>query len=212
VKKPYLYTGLGVLFILLVIGALSLWQKRESAPEPLPHSSVLRKESGSKAGPFRRSSPSRQKGESREYTPRRAETDLSSEEKWLKEQLEKVEKIGDPEEEAKILFDLSDWYLRGALWEWTEINPEGPDLALVRKSLEALDRVIQRHPGTEHAAAARLRRARVFHNGLSGIWDREHLRESRRELVLLLEKHPGSQAAREGRELLAEVEREMAER
>lgn len=80
---------------------------------------------------------------------------------------------------------------------------------MVRKSLEALDRVIQRYPGTEHAAAARLRRARVFHNGMSGIWDREHLRESRRELLLLLEKHPESQAAPEAREMLDEVERDM---
>jgi len=120
--------------------------------------------------------------------------------------LEKIrgnEAAGRTEEAARARFELSDWYLQKALWEWTEFGRSGPDLDLIRKTLAVLDEVIRLRPGTELAAEAQLRRAKVYHNGLSGLWDQDHRREAREELNKVLEIYPRSNAAREAREILA---------
>ncbi|MDD5225005.1 MAG: hypothetical protein PHE84_13560 [bacterium] len=120
--------------------------------------------------------------------------------------LEKIrgnEAAGRMEEAARARFELSDWYLQKALWEWSEFGRNGPDLDMIRRALAVLDEVIRLRTGTELAAEAQLRRARVYQNGLSGIWDQAHRREAREELDKVLELYPRSNAAREAREMLA---------
>ena len=127
------------------------------------------------------------------------------EEQSLMEKIQRSEAAGRMEEAAEARFELSDFYLRGALWEWTEFGRNGPDQDLIRKTLAALDEVIRRRPGTELAAEAQLRRAKVFHNGLSGLWDQDHRREAREELNKVLELYPRSAAAREAKEILTNL-------
>ncbi|MCX5859622.1 MAG: hypothetical protein NT056_06950 [Proteobacteria bacterium] len=126
-----------------------------------------------------------------------------SEEQPLLEKIRGNEAAGRMEEAARARFELSEWYLQKALWEWTEFGRNGPDLDLIRKALAVLDEVIQLRPGTELAAEAQLRRAKVYRNGLSGLWDQDHRREAREELNKVLEYYPRSNAAREAREILA---------
>jgi len=128
-----------------------------------------------------------------------------NEEQSLREKVQRSEAAGRMEEAAQARFELSDWYLQKALWEWSEFGRNGPDLDLIYKTLAILDEVIQRRPGTELAAEAQLRRAKVYRNGLSGLWDQAHRREAREELNKVLEFYPRSNAAREAREILAHL-------
>ncbi len=128
-----------------------------------------------------------------------------NEEQSLMGKIQRSEAAGRTEEAAQARFELSDWYLQKALWEWSEFGQNGPDLDLIHKTLAILDEVIQLRPGTELAAEAQLRRAKVYRNGLSGLWDQAHRREAREELNKVLEFYPRSNAAREAREILAHL-------
>ena len=128
-----------------------------------------------------------------------------NEEQSFREKIQRSEAAGKTGEAAQARFELSDWYLQKALWEWTEFGRNGPDLDLIRKTLAVLDEVIRRRPGTELAAEAQLRRAKVYHNGLSGLWDQDHRREAREELNKVRDNYPRSAAAREAGEILANL-------
>jgi len=121
------------------------------------------------------------------------------------EKIQRSEAAGRMEEAARSRFELSDLYLQKALWEWTEFGRKEPDPDLIRGARGELDEVIRRRPGTELAAEAQLRRAKIYHNGLSGLWDQAHRKEAREELNKVLEAYPRSSAAREAREMLANL-------
>jgi tetratricopeptide (TPR) repeat protein len=128
-----------------------------------------------------------------------------NEEQSLMEKIQRSEAAGRMEEAARSRFELSDLYLQKALWEWTEFGRKEPDPDLIRGARGELDEVIRRRPGTELAAEAQLRRAKIYHNGLSGLWDQAHRKEAREELNKVLEAYPRSSAAREAREMLANL-------
>ena len=130
---------------------------------------------------------------------------VEPDEKSLIEGIRRSEAAGKTEEAVRARFELADFYLQRALWEWTEFGRNKPDQELIGKALAVLDEVISRRPGMELEAEARLRRAKVFHNGLSGLWDQEHLREAREELNKVLSLYPHSGAAREARKILARL-------
>jgi tetratricopeptide (TPR) repeat protein len=135
-----------------------------------------------------------------------AKTDPAvSGEQPLLEKIRGSEAAGRMDEASRARFELSGLYLQKALWEWTEFGGNGPDLDLIRKILAVLDEVIRLRPGTELAAEAQLRRAKVYHNGLSGLWDQSHRKEAREELNKVLELYPRMAAAREAREILANL-------
>lgn len=202
-----------LVIIFFIIGVLWL-VFRDTVPPvetvPPPPSPAVRPAIPGSELPPPPSGPGSKRKELEEYVKKWAERGDSTDIVKLTEELDQLEEGENPEAEAQILFDLSDWYLRGALWEWTERSLESrPDLEAIKKSLDALDEVIRRYPGTEYAASAQLKRARVYHNGMSGIWDRQHLEEAKWELTVLLGKYPASRASREGREMLREIKSRM---
>jgi len=104
-------------------------------------------------------------------------------------------------------FGLAGLYLN-SLWEYGQFGSEEVTPPALKRAIDIYDDVIAAYPDSAWAAEAQFRKARVFHNELSGYWNALHRDDAIREFHKVIQQYPGTPQARKAEQVLIRLQKE----